>query len=599
MSNSPKVFPVITPLHRKAIWEAHGRRCAYENSLLEWDALHIDHILPQALWRNTPERERIFSILGLSPSFEANDVTNLVPCRNIRNGQKSDWVFEEKSARFFRQLAEENTPAVHSWLAKLREQEEQDRIRSNAEAACAANPALRAKLLEALASTVPFSDEDYYDNDSFRFSRSRVRLRCHQPRVGRDGSLLIEFNSLYLHAVSFTFETPAILSKLLCGWNTESTFSQRGFVLGHAENRQEEWIVNLGGTAVFLTAEELGQLCTGVDRLAPHFLEALGQRERQDGTLAFSADGARNVRLLTIKRALWREILAFARKHDYDKGNSPWHIFDASGSGHIKIVHRTADGQVIPFNAYIYAASPNTASYGPMIEPEDDVCLCWDASQSRLHPQPDGTAVIGWSAATTFQWLKDKLIPEVVRRVAKPSLVDRFRQYSGLKEPPRYFCETYGVSASLLKQPSAWSELAKFTDDAQELYIEHSNEPAPRTVVESTLAGLVLLADALPVPEDKLGYIAIKLGVPCEGNLRQLVAVGRSQFLGQASFTSSDVEYILRCAIAVFHSSTPPDGSHPDLLHTVTAAWHPLMTAAQYEAIRHRTLERLQNPGSR
>jgi len=602
MSSQKRPRP-IDDLLRHALWEAHGHKCAYDPTGAKIERLgdmEVDHVLPESLWRNDPRLPGILKTLDLPPDYHRDSLDNLLPVRKGSNRQKGDWVFSESSSRFYREIAAKMQDAVERLCLKLEDSRKQERIRSEIQAACAANPDMRSRYLAVLADTPPFPNEEVIAVDSLRFSRSRVRLHCHLPMDSRDGSLLIQFNSLYLHAVSFTFEAQEILSRLLRGWSIDPVLGQRGFMLGRAEDRNDEWIVTLGGATIFLTNDELTQLGAGLDFLAPRYLGALRHREIHDGTFAFEPEGSRNVRLLTIKRVLWREIQRFADEHDYDKGSSPWHVFDAGGFGHIKIIRRTPSGEVIPFEAYVYTISPEKETHGAMIEPEDDVCLCWDANLSCLNRRAgDDTKTAGWSAAQTAEWLKTKLFPEIVRRTDKPSLLDRFRQYTGLKEPPVYFSESYGVPASLLNLPASWSEIVKFTRAVQVLYIEHSHEPVARAVVESALAGLIVLADALPVPGDKLGYIAGKLGVPCEGDLSQIVAAGRTQLLGQDSFTSSDLEHVLRCGIAVFNSSTPSDRSHPDLLNAVTSAWQSLAAAAQHEAIRHRMLDRLQHPSSR
>lgn len=591
----------ITPLLRMAIWEAHGRRCVYDAIPIGWDEVEIDHILPQSLWRDVTKKRQVFEILVLGDEFSPHDLSNLIPCRALRNGQKSDWVFEPGSVRFFRQLAEEKKTEVKRWMAKLSEQREQDRIRSEAEAACDANPPLKEKLLAALAATEPYNNEDYITTDRVRFARSRVLIDCFLPIDESYGSLLISINTLYLHRVQITLDARQILGSLLRGWGTPLELKQRGFIIGPRADQSNEWIVHIAGATMFLTTDELRQLCEVVDLLAPHFFKTLHAREIAEGTLSFAPDGPRNVRLLTIKRPLWAAILEFAREHDYEKGDSPWHIFDAGGHGHIKIVQRTPNGRIIPFEAYIYPASDESDADGPMTEPEDDVCLCWDASQSRLYDGAPGSSSIGWTAETTHHWLAEKLIPEVIGRFPreKPSLLDRFRQFVSSSKPPRYFSETEGIDSAIFRTIADWPAFTHFAGAAQVHYNSHPHDPVPRPVFESALSILSFLAGAVSVGSEHLGYFASKLSVPAIGDMRQLVVGAQRNYAAQAGFDGFNLDNILRCVGGVLRDHAPAAGIQPELFAQSSEALKPLAEAFRQEAIRNRTLSRIENHSTR
>lgn len=581
----------ITSLLRAAIWEAHGRRCAYEGCPITWDQLEIDHIIPQAVWRDITKKRQIFENLGLDDDFSPHDLSNLIPCRSLRNGQKSDWVFDPKSARFFRQLAEEKKTEVKRWLAKLSEQQEQDRIRSSAEAACDANPSIKEKLLAALAATEPYQTADSLYDDRVRFSRPRVLLDCLLPTGDGYGSLLININTLYLHRVQLTLDARQILNSLLCGWGTAPALKQRGFLIGPRADNLDEWIVRIAGATMFLTSEELGQLCEIVDLLAPRFLKALLDREIAQGTLAFAPDGPENVRLLTIKRSLWSAILEFAREHDYAHGSSPWHIFDASGHGHIKTVRRTANGDVIPFESYVYPITP--LEYGPKSEALDEVCLCWNASMSRLCAGGSASSDAGWTAAVTRRWLVEKLIPEIVRR--NSSLLERFRQWAAAGDPPRYHSETSGVDLDTLAPIQDWPALTKFAELAQEHFNSHPHEPVARALLDSALSILALLADNVRVGVEHLDYYATKLGVEHSGTLSQRVAASRRKHGAQASFDGFDLDVVLRCVWGVLKDHAPKAGTQPELFARVSSLSIPLVEAFRWDVIRHRSLTRIEH----
>ena len=561
--------------------------------------MQIDHILPQSLWSDVTEKRRVFEMMGLPEDFAPNDLENLVPCRAVRNLQKSDWIFDPKAAHFYRQLAKEKKAKVQGWIEKLSEEAEQDRIRSSAEAACELNPIVKQKLLAALATTEPYRTEDVVDTDRVRFSRSRVLLDCNLPKEDNYGSLLININTLYLHRMQITLDAQRILETMLRGWGTSFELKQRGFVIGPRTDVPGEWIVQLGSVTIFLTTEELGQLCDVVDLLAPRYLQALLVREQAEGTLWYAPDGPRNVRLLTLKRGLWAEIMRFARQHDYADGNTIWHIFDAQGNSHIKMVKRKASGAIVPFCAYIYCTIDESDAIGPMINPEDDVCLCWDWDMSRLYQKnDDDSGMLGWTAEATQLWLAEELIPEVLRSlpVSQRGLLERFRDtlFPGTK--PRY-CSIPGEGASreAFVTLDRWSALTGFLEAAQIHYNSHPHDPVWPRSMHYVLAALALVFDGLPVDLTHLGYYSEKLWVDGATNLSTLISAARRRVAAINSFRGFDLDCALRCLYGALRDYAPSDGRQPELLRRVVNALNAFPQTFQQDVIRHRTLARLEH----
>jgi hypothetical protein len=584
----------INSLLRKALWEAHKRRCVYDGrEISELDQMHVDHILPQWLWKPDAKDEltRVFAALELGADYHPDSLDNLVPVRELRNKQKGAWLFDERDARFFRKIATEKSDEVEHLCRKFEDAEEQERIRSEAEAACTANPTLRGRLLAALAATEPFETENYTADDRVRFSRPRVLLDCLLPKKDDYGSLVININTLYLHRVQLTLDARQILTSLLCGWGTAPTLKQRGFSIGPRADFPNEWIVRIAGATIFLTKDELGQLCDVVDLLAPRFLQALLAREVTQGTLTFAPDGPENVRLLRVKRSLWGAILDFAREHDYAQGSSPWHVFDALGHGHIKTVRRTASGDVIPFETYIYPITP--LEYGPKCEALDEVCLCWNASRSRICTGDSERSDMGWTATAAHRWLVEKLIPEVVRR--NTPLLQRFRQWAAAGDPPRFHSETTGVDLDALAPVRDWPALTRFAELAQEHFNSHPQEPVCRAVMDSALAILALLADNLNVGAEHVDYYATKLGVEHSGTLAHRVAASRRKHAAQLSFDGFDLDVVLRCVWGVLKDHAPEAGTLAGLFAQVSTVSAPLVDALRWDVIRHRSIARIEH----
>ena len=585
----------IDAVLRAALWEAHGAKCAYDRKPIEnLDNMEVDHVLPELLWRNRRRLGPILAKLDLSRTYHPNTLDNLLPARRGRNRQKGDWVFDESSVRFYRGVAARHAGKVEQLCQKYERDAQQGKIRARLEAMCAANGQFRRQLVTALAKTPPFPVKNFATRKRAVFSRPRVKLDATLPNGDHQGSVTIQINTLYLHAVQFTFEAIDVLTTLLSGWGTAAELAQRAFVLSRLSKRSDEWIVSLNGATILLTLLELQQLCEVVDLLAPRFLDALLKRERADGTLRFAPDVLRNARLLRVKRALWREIQEFARPRDFANGQSRWHIFDVGGWGHIKIVRRRGR-DVLPFDTYVYSCSPEREFSGPNVEPEDEVYLCWDESESRTGKW-NGLGVRAWTAEQTFHWLTEKLIPEVLRHAKRRHKLPQFEMWRGKNDPPRYFSDTFVEDHTLFEFEPSWAGLAKFADAAQVLYINHSNEPVQRSVVESALDGVRVLADTLPVAENHLNYIATKIRSPKGDDVRQIIATGADAILAADSFTARDVDHILRCAHAMLADHATHTTVSQSGVPKVVRKWRGLIHAARQEAIRHRTIERLRQP---
>jgi hypothetical protein len=93
----------FTTAARLALWEAHGRKCAYRGEPVAWSELEIDHIIPvksDAAWKT---ELRGAGIIGAD--FDINGFENLLPTKAHRNNQKSNFIANERSIVFFLSLA--------------------------------------------------------------------------------------------------------------------------------------------------------------------------------------------------------------------------------------------------------------------------------------------------------------------------------------------------------------------------------------------------------------------------------------------------------------------------------------------------------------
>src|ERR1700674_1573793 len=93
----------ITTAARLALWEAHGRKCAYTGEPVAWSELEIDHIIPVKSDAGRKKEVQGAGIIGVD--FDINGFENLLPTKAHRNNQKSHFIANEGSIVFFLSLA--------------------------------------------------------------------------------------------------------------------------------------------------------------------------------------------------------------------------------------------------------------------------------------------------------------------------------------------------------------------------------------------------------------------------------------------------------------------------------------------------------------
>jgi hypothetical protein len=93
----------ITTAARLALWEAHGRKCAYTGEPVAWTELEIDHIIPVKSDAARKTELRGAGIIGAD--FDINGFENLLPTKAHLNNQKSNFIANERSIVFFLSLA--------------------------------------------------------------------------------------------------------------------------------------------------------------------------------------------------------------------------------------------------------------------------------------------------------------------------------------------------------------------------------------------------------------------------------------------------------------------------------------------------------------
>jgi hypothetical protein len=108
--------------HRHAMWTAYGYKCFYCREQLRWDALRVDHVVPEYLAEDPDKRALVFRDLALPADWSLTDDHNLVAACDHCNSRKRDRIPEPKHMMLWLAEARDRAPII----GFLRERYERD-----------------------------------------------------------------------------------------------------------------------------------------------------------------------------------------------------------------------------------------------------------------------------------------------------------------------------------------------------------------------------------------------------------------------------------------------------------------------------------------
>lgn len=543
----------------EAIWKSHGERCIYHNGPLGWEGLQIDHIIPQVLWDNPSrqdERVRLLAELSLPVDFKKDGPLNLIPSCQRCNRQKSDDYHLPQLHHLLR-LSRRKQPEVMRRIKALEKEAQQGRWVSKVAAMAETAPEHRQALLNTLDQSRPFSPCRRWDEKTFEFTSMRIRMTGDTPSLPRsefaEPSLLIEFNTLFLHRLRLRLTDEQVITDLFDSRGTDWRIGQRRFVTRLPDGEHPDAIATLAGMEITLTPEELDQWCALIDDLAPHYLEALMKEEEIRGTLSFPLTGKRGgVVLCAVPRPLWQKIQEFAHTHDFSNGNTKWHIFDATGSFYLRVGARgrTRSG----YDRELTCVQPVRGTHL-----QDSVELAW-ISECGLDKSSE------WGAQKTHDWLMEKLIPEVIGPKGK------ILTALGLNQDDVRSHLRYGGDFKELK-PGV-ENLERWTLAVQEHFNATQHDGVPKSLLHSAYDGLEHLVRLTHTESLRHDYLAGKLGASEKHTgLLEWIQAARRRDQAKDKVRGWDFDLIFRCAW-VLMKDHPPEES--PALGKLVEFWKPL-----------------------
>lgn len=386
------------------------------------DAFEVDHIFPKEL--NNPHRlkEKLiaFQEFGLPSDFDLYAPANLVPTTPSFNRQKSDRVIRKHIEKAL-PLAMKKARAVQELWEKLETIDKLDqKTRSLGESY---GRQLGKRYVAELAynnileEDISFKFTEEYTDDYAVISTGRVYSYCFPPKFPLYmGSLLLRFKRVEVYGWGITFGQDGIILNLFQGLGTSPHVRSRCFIDGY-DKHNDEYLIQLGNNRFLLSADETLDLCSIVDKLALWYLAKLKYGECEVlNSIKFKRADAGGYLMCGITLSLWQEIIRFTQVHDYARGETQWHIFDANPY-YLKIFCRSEGDNRFEYRAFIRPDLDNNVVSGPFGEYTSYVWLRWDPSFFDVLNKKEPTFKFrtSWDVDHTYRWISSELIPEVVK----------------------------------------------------------------------------------------------------------------------------------------------------------------------------------------
>jgi hypothetical protein len=209
-----------------------------------------------------------------------------------------------------------------------------------------------------------------------------------------------------------------ILSTLFDGHHRGINAEERRIIAHGPSEYFDKYAIDIGGTRLSISEQLARPLCSAIDALHEAYIDALRRIDLAWEAEAFSyyqerSDSEVFVCLGRLPAWLWRLFVEFATEHHYERGDSEWHMFDATSMS-VVIWSRTSTKR---FDEGVHAVilASNQSPAGTLNS--DEIALLWKPPPS--YPQSREVYPLSerryWGAATTFRWINDELIPKTYK----------------------------------------------------------------------------------------------------------------------------------------------------------------------------------------
>lgn len=259
-----------------------------------------------------------------------------------------------------------------------------------------------------------------------------IYIHAYLPGLTRPhASCFIEFRNGRFSYVLITLNHQQLVETYFVGITTPLHANQRPFLIKNYRN--DDYYCDIGNCRLSLSKAEVECLCHAIDWVwkryyisACHIENVLGTRDFKFSSYSFA-----NVPLIQIKRSLWASIIEFSFQNCIHRSSGKWSIFDST-KGMLKVFTNYESDEIAPGYHVFIEPMPATYLYSDYFQPEDEVILSWrlpneifpEVSEEEISPR------YYWDALTSYRWLTDILIPEVLNW--KKNMPDRQESRFGI-----------------------------------------------------------------------------------------------------------------------------------------------------------------------
>lgn len=151
----------FTAPHRHAIWSAYGYKCFYCRQPLRWDALRVDHVVPEYLAEDPEKRALVFPDLALPGDWNLTDNHNLVASCDHCNSRKRDRIPEPKQMILWLAESRDRAPIIGFLRDKYERENRADILRAKLETALAAGHLEERQVRDSLLAASSLADAPF------------------------------------------------------------------------------------------------------------------------------------------------------------------------------------------------------------------------------------------------------------------------------------------------------------------------------------------------------------------------------------------------------------------------------------------------------
>lgn len=299
------------PELRTALWIVYGKKDAYTDSPIEYRELEVDHIIPQALFKNKEELYETLDSLEVSRDFEKDCLENYLPTKRGSNKKKGKSL---NAVPYGLSLAENNVEAVEKEMQKYKKKGD------------IVTEATKTAILcdtydnKELACDIILQEKGEFDNIkikeySYLRSKKRVSLKALLPtKQNPHAYCWFEFKSLKMRDCIIAVDEKEILENLFFSNGIYDQLNKRRFITGN----EDGYVVSLGNCIFPLAEIEIRELCELIDEFSAECLKEYDKiDEFNNGILKNKKNEAI---LCQISLADYKKLMSFANSSSKSLG---------------------------------------------------------------------------------------------------------------------------------------------------------------------------------------------------------------------------------------------------------------------------------------